>query len=159
MQKIHIIAVGKIKEDFLRQAFAEYEKRLSGYCDLTVTEIPPQKLPDKPRKAEISAALETEGEKILSAVPRGAYLVPMCIEGKKLDSEGVARLLEGNALSSPCTAFVIGSSYGLADSVKAAANLKLSMSDMTFPHDLARVMLAEQIYRAFKITGGGTYHK
>ncbi len=159
MQKIHIIAVGKIKEDFLKQAFAEYKKRLSGYCDLTVTEIPPQKLPDKPRAAEISAALEAEGKKILAAVPRGAYLVPMCIEGKKPDSEGVARLLKNAAASAPCTVFVIGSSYGLADSVKAAANLKLSMSEMTFPHDLARVMLAEQIYRGFKINGGGTYHK
>ncbi len=159
MQKVHIIAVGKIKEEFLKQAFAEYKKRLSGYCDLTVTEIPPQKLPDKPRAAEISAALETEGKKILAAVPRGAYLVPMCIEGKKLSSEGVARLLKDNSVCAPCTAFVIGSSYGLADAVKAAANLKLSMSDMTFPHDLARVMLAEQVYRAFKINGGGTYHK
>ncbi len=159
MQKIQIIAVGKIKEKFLQEAFAEYKKRLSTLCALTVTEISPAYLPERPSSAQIDSALEAEGKKILSAVPNGAFVVPMCIEGKQLGSTELAEMINEKAMTHPCISFIIGSSHGLSNEVKAAAGYRLSISKMTFPHDLARVMLSEQIYRGFKILSGGTYHK
>jgi 23S rRNA (pseudouridine1915-N3)-methyltransferase len=104
--------------------------------------------------------LETEAEKILAAIPNGAYVMPMCIEGKQMDSEELSHKLSDIGISGQSNVvFVIGGSYGLSDRVKQKADYKLSMSKMTFPHQLARIMLLEQIYRAFKISQGGTYHK
>ncbi len=160
MLKIHIIAVGKLKEQYLRDASNEYLKRLSAFCKMTVTELDPERLPDSPNSSQIEACLNAEATKIISAVPNGAYIIPMCIEGKQIDSVELSNKLQDVTLSGDSTiCFIIGGSYGLSDKVKALANFKLSMSKMTFPHQLARIMLLEQIYRAFKISQGGTYHK
>lgn len=160
MLKIHIIAIGKLKEQYLRDASSEYLKRLSSFCKMTVTELEPERLPDNPNPSQIDACLNSEAVKILAAVPNGAYIIPMCIEGKQIDSVELSVKLQDVALSGDSTVcFIIGGSYGLSDKVKQKANFKLSMSKMTFPHQLARIMLLEQIYRAFKISQGGTYHK
>lgn len=155
-----IIAMGRLKESYLADACAEYLKRLSAFGKAEVIELPPVKLPEEPSEKQIAAALEAEGEKILEKVPKGAFLTAMCIEGKQQSSEALARTLQNAANGGFGTAvFVIGSSYGLCGKVKNAADLRLSMSEMTFPHQLARVMLLEQIYRAFTITDGRKYHK
>ncbi len=160
MLKITLITVGRLKEQYLRDAVKEYEKRLSTLCSLKNVEIDAAKLPDSPNASQISAALETEADKILTAVPQGAYVIPMCIEGKQMDSEELSQKLSDLGVSGVSNVvFIIGGSYGLSDRVKQKADYKLSMSKMTFPHQLARVMLLEQIYRAFKIAMGGTYHK
>ncbi len=160
MLKIHIITIGKLKEQYLRDASSEYLKRLSAFCKITITEIEPERLPNNPNSSQINACLLNEAEKIISAIPHGSFVIPMCIEGKQLDSVELSQKLDEIALAGDSTvSFIIGGSYGLSDKVKSLANLKLSMSKMTFPHQLARIMLQEQIYRAFKISQGGTYHK
>ena len=160
MLKINIIAIGKLKEQYLRDASSEYLKRLSAFCKMTVTELEPERLPDNPNPSQIDTCLNNEAAKIISAIPNGAYIIPMCIEGKHIDSVELSVKLQDVALSGDSTVcFIIGGSYGLSDKVKQKANFKLSMSKMTFPHQLARIMLLEQIYRAFKISQGGTYHK
>ncbi len=156
--QIELITVGKLKEQWLRDAYAEYEKRLQRYCRLHLTELPEAKLKESPAPAEIEAALMQEGKAILDAC-RGK-VIAMCIEGKMLKSEQFAEMLEQAAVSGDSTvSFVIGSSFGLADAVKKRADFKLSMSPMTFTHQIARVLLTEQIYRAFQISTGGKYHK
>lgn len=161
VQNITVIALGKLNADYFKKAAAEYEKRLSAYCKLKITELPEEMIAEKnASSAVIAKALEKEGRAILSAVPKGSAIVAMCIEGKQKTSEELAEYLEERAGSGAGdVTFVIGSSHGLADSVKQAASVKLSMSKMTFPHQLARVMLLEQIYRAFSISNGGKYHK
>ena len=160
MLKITLITVGRLKEQYLRDAVKEYEKRLSTLCTLKNVEIDAAKLPDNPNMSQINAALEQESEKILASIPSGAYVIPMCIEGKQMDSEELSHKFSDIGVSGQSNvAFIIGGSYGLSDRVKQKADYKLSMSKMTFPHQLARVMLLEQIYRAFKISQGGTYHK
>ncbi len=156
--QIQLTAVGKLKEKWLRDAFSEYEKRLSRYCKLTLTELPEARLPESPSAAEIAAALESEGKAILQTV-RGR-LIALCIEGKMRSSEEFAAMLEQTALNGDSTVtFVIGSSFGLSDEVKKRADLRFSMSPMTFTHQIARVLLMEQLYRAFQISSGGKYHK
>ncbi len=159
MIRVKIIALGKLKEAYLRDAVQEYEKRLRGYANFEFIELSPKSLPDNPSEAEILAALEKEADMILKAVPKGSLTVAMCIEGKQYSSEELAEALEKAATNSGSITFIIGSSYGLSDTVKKAADLKMSMSRMTFPHQLARVMLLEQIYRGFKINEGSAYHK
>ena len=159
MRKILLISPGKLKEKYLRDAAAEYEKRLSRYCDLTVLEPEPSRLPEQPSDAEISAALEREADAILKKIPADAYCIALCVEGKPLSSEAFAKRLFAPEVQERRTVFVIGSSYGLSDRVKARADLRLSVSEMTFPHQLFRVMLLEQIYRAFRINEGASYHK
>lgn len=160
MLKVTIIALGHLKEKYLREASAEYEKRLKGFCKLEIIELEPVRLSDNPKQSEIDNALNTEAEKIISLVPSNSFLIPLCIEGKLISSEELSKKIETIAVSgSSHLVFVIGSSYGLSDRIKSQANLKMSMSPMTFPHQLARIMLLEQIYRAFKISQGGTYHK
>lgn len=160
MLNVKLICVGKMREKYYSDAFNEYAKRLGGYCRFECLELPEQRLGDAPSEAEIAAALEKEGAEILRAVPEGAWLVALCVEGKSLSSEDVARLLASRADSGrPRLCFVVGGSYGLSPAVKARAELRMSMSAMTFPHHLARVMLAEQIYRGFKINEGSRYHK
>lgn len=160
MLKITLIVVGKLKEKYLKEAAAEYEKRLSSLCVLKTIEIEPHKLPDNPNSTQISNALETEGDKILNFIPNGSYVIPMCIEGNQIDSIALSNKLESISISGHSNiCFIIGGSYGLSDKIKNIANLKLSMSKMTFPHQLARIMLLEQIYRSFKILQGATYHK
>lgn len=157
---IKIIAVGRLKEKYLKEAFAEYEKRLGAFCRLTVDEIDQEKLSDDPSEKEITRALETEAERILQKIPAGSYVIPMCIEGKQLTSEKFAALISKESAAGAGTfVFVIGGSCGLSDRVKQRADFRLSMSEMTFPHRLARIMLAEQIYRAFSIINNRKYHK
>lgn len=159
MIKITVIALASLKEKYLKDAAAEYTKRLSPYCDLKIIELDPVRLPEKPSDAEVNSALEREAELILKKIPAGDYVVPLCIEGKQLSSEEFSGVLEQEMNIGRGVTFIIGSSCGLADMVKCRADLRLSFSKMTFPHQLFRVMLLEQIYRAFKICSGGAYHK
>ena len=160
MLSIHLICVGKLKEKFYLEASAEYRKRLSGYCTFTLTEIPEERLPANPSQAQIDAALEREGMAIRGKIPPNSRLVCLCVEGKPKSSPELAHLVADFAQSGQRhLVFVIGGSYGMAGSLKQEAWLKLSMSPMTFPHHLARVMVLEQIYRAFKINEGSSYHK
>ncbi len=159
MEKIDIICVGTLKESALRELAREYEKRLSRFCRLKITELDEARLPRDPRQADVERALEKEGEAMISAAPAGAYAVALCVEGKRQSSENFAALLENAALRRGGTAFFIGSSYGLSKKVKDFCDLRLSLSDMTFPHQLFRVILLEQLYRAHKIRAGETYHK
>ena len=156
MQKITVLCVGKLKEAFYRDAAAEYAKRLGRYCRLEIAELPEQRLPEDPSPAEVRRALEREAEAIRGRLPAGAAVAAMCVEGELYSSEELAGLL---AKQERNLVFVVGGSFGLDKSVKDAAWLRLSMSPMTFPHHLARVMLLEQIYRSFQIRGGGKYHK
>lgn len=158
MFNVKVITVGKLKEKFLKDACEEYLKRLKRFCNISVIELDEYRLSDDPSKKEIEKALDAEGENILKNIT--GYIVPMCIEGKRLSSEQLAERIGQIPLMGKSTlSFVIGSSFGLSEKIKAKADLKLSMSEMTFPHQLARVMLLEQIYRAFQINSGGKYHK
>ena len=160
MVNVTLICVGKMKEKFYIEAAAEYVKRLGAYCKLNVVELPEQKLPQNPTQGEIDAALAKEAEAIRAKMPPSSSLVAMCVEGKMRSSEELAKLVSDWAHSSAKhLVFLIGGSYGLHPSIKAEAWVKLSMSPMTFPHHLARVMLLEQVYRAFKIQEGSGYHK
>ena len=161
MAGITLICVGKLKEKFYKDAVAEYVKRLSGYCrQLNVVELAEQKLPKNPSLGEIQAALEKEGDAIREKLPPGSRVVALCIEGRIRSSEELSRMISGwECGPEKNLVFVIGGSYGLHPSIKAQAATQLSMSPMTFPHHLARVMLLEQIYRAFKIREGSDYHK
>ena len=152
--------MGKLKEKFYLSAAAEYEKRLKGYCQFRLVELPEVRLPDEPSQAEICNALEKETELILAKVPKGAWLCVFTPEGKLLSSEDFANKMKDVKLSGRSSAcFLIGSSFGMSDKIKALADFKLSMSPMTFPHHLARVMVLEQLYRAEAIQSGSKYHK
>jgi 23S rRNA (pseudouridine1915-N3)-methyltransferase len=160
MLQIRLICVGKLKEKFYLDASKEYLNRLSAYCKIEVEEIPETRLQERPSEAEIAAALKSEAEAVGEKLLKGAAVIALCIEGAQTDSEGLAARLDKFAtegISKLC--FVIGGSWGLHPSVKDRADLRLSMSRMTFPHHLARVMLLEQLYRSFKINEGGKYHK
>jgi 23S rRNA (pseudouridine1915-N3)-methyltransferase len=160
MQKVSIICVGKMKEKFYIEAAAEYVKRLSRFCKLEIIELPEDRLPDDPSQAQIDAALAKEAEAIKGKLPASCYIVAMCVEGKTRSSEELARLMEDSVHQGGShLVFLIGGSFGLHPSVKALASFKLSMSPMTFPHHLARVMLLEQIYRGYQINNGSKYHK
>ena len=159
MIKVDIIALGKLKEKYLRDAGDEYSKRLSRYCDLKMTELNPVTLSDNPSKSEIENALVKEKEMILKQLPKDAFVVTLCVEGKEISSEELAVLFKGKANEGKRICFIIGSSYGLSEEVKKMADMRLSVSKMTFPHQLFRIMLLEQTYRAFKINEGSTYHK
>ena len=159
MLNVKIITVGNLKEAYLRDAVAEYKKRLSAFCVPEVVELKETKLPDSPSPSQIKAGMEDEGKRILAAIPPRSTVVTLCVEGKQMTSEQLAEYIENASSLSGCLCFVIGGSFGLADSVKSRADMKLSMSKMTFPHHLARVMLIEQLYRGFKINEGSRYHK
>lgn len=157
---IKLICVGKMREKHYIDAFREYEKRLTPLCRLEVEELAEVRLPDAPSPREIDAALEKEAEQILKRIPAGAWICALCVEGRQMSSERFAAQLRQLAVSGQSRAvFLIGSSFGLHARVKQAAELRLSMSEMTFPHHLARVLLAEQLYRACSINAGGKYHK
>lgn len=160
MFEITLIAMGKLKEKFYLSAAAEYEKRMKGYCQFKLLELPEVRLPDNPSPAEINAGLEKEADLILTKIPKGAWFCTLTPEGKMLSSEVLAEKLadvKNSGKSSAC--FLIGSSFGIAPRIKAKADFKLSMSPMTFPHHLARVMVLEQLYRAEAIQAGSKYHK
>ena len=160
MLSVTILTVGKLKEGYLRDACGEYAKRLQGSCTFRIEELNEYRLPENPSPAQIALGLEKEGQEILQRCPAGAYVVAMCIEGKMLDSVAFSRILSQVAVQGKSQViFIIGGSFGLWERVKKRADLRLSMSPMTFPHQLARVMLCEQIYRAFSIAAGTRYHK
>jgi len=149
-----------MKEKHYIDALAEYAKRLGAFCKWELCELPESRLGDQPGEKEILAALDREAREIEKAIPAGAFVTALCVEGKELSSPELARLLADCALEGKSRlCFLVGGSFGLHDRVKAAADLRLSMSRMTFPHHLARVMLAEQLYRGFTINEGSRYHK
>ncbi|MDO4173422.1 MAG: 23S rRNA (pseudouridine(1915)-N(3))-methyltransferase RlmH [Eubacteriales bacterium] len=160
MLHVRLICVGKLKEKFYREACAEYEKRLQGYCKLDIVELAEQRLPEHPSQLQLDAALAKEADVIRAKIPSGSRVVAMCIEGKTLSSEQFADQLKGwMDRGTSHISILIGGSCGLDAQLKHSAQLRLSMSPMTFPHHLARVMTLEQLYRALNIAAGGKYHK
>ncbi|MBE6528981.1 MAG: 23S rRNA (pseudouridine(1915)-N(3))-methyltransferase RlmH [Ruminococcaceae bacterium] len=159
MLNVTFITVGTLKEDFLRAAFAEYEKRLRAFCKFELVNVREEKLSENPSESEIAAALEAEGKQILAAFPSRAYKIAMCVEGKELSSEEFAEKLERIGASHGAVALVVGSSYGLSPTVKSACDFRQSISKLTFPHQLMRVILAETLYRSLGILHGTKYHK
>ncbi len=160
MLSVEIIYVGGEKESYYKEAASEYIKRLGAYCTFSEKVIKDEKLPQNPSDTLVNSALDKEADRILAAISPKNFKIAMCIEGKQMSSEELAGVFDSvpmRGLSG--ITFIIGSSEGLSDRVKSACDLRLSMSKMTFPHRLARVMLLEQIYRAFSICAGGKYHK
>lgn len=157
---VNVIFVGSLKESFFAEAVAEYEKRLGAYCKVNNILIKDERLSDKPSQTEVSAALKKEGERILAALPARSYKIALCVEGKQMKSEDFAALFENIATNGYSEiSFIIGGSFGLSEEVKAACDKRMSVSMMTFPHRMMRVILLEQVYRAYNIIGGGKYHK
>ena len=156
---VKFITLGTLKESYLREAAAEYEKRLGAFCKIRIVQLKEEKLSDKPSESEIKQALEKEAVKIFEEIPPRAYKIAMCVEGKQLSSEELADKLGEISERYGDVCFIIGSSHGLSDSVKAASDMKLSVSKLTFPHQLMRVLLLEAVYRGFNILKGTKYHK
>lgn len=160
MLSIKLICVGKMKEKYYIEAFEEYRKRLGAYCRFEVEELTEQRLGDNPSQGEITAALEKEAAEIEKGIPSGAAVVAMCVEGvQKSSPELAAQIAAWAGMGKSKICFLIGGSFGMSERIKARADLRLSMSRMTFPHHLARVMVGEQIYRALAINEGSKYHK
>ncbi|MBR5246310.1 MAG: 23S rRNA (pseudouridine(1915)-N(3))-methyltransferase RlmH [Clostridia bacterium] len=160
MMNVQLIVLGKLKEKYMKDFSSEYEKRLSAYCKLMVTELEPVKLSDNPSQSEIDNALSKETQMIMAKIPKNAFVFSMCIEGKQMSSEELSQKLDDIALSGKSSVvFIIGSSFGLSEEIKKMSDFRFSMSKMTFPHKLARIMLEEQIYRGFSISNNGKYHK
>lgn len=160
MLAVRLICVGKLGEKFWKTACDEYAKRLSAYCKLEIIELPEQRLPDSPSAGQIQQALAREAELIRAKIPSGAAVFALCVEGKPLSSEELAEAIGSLTVSGTSRlVLLIGGSCGLDEALKKDAKLRLSMSKMTFPHHLARVMVLEQLYRSLNILGGGKYHK
>ncbi|MCD7748068.1 MAG: 23S rRNA (pseudouridine(1915)-N(3))-methyltransferase RlmH [Firmicutes bacterium] len=161
MNVFHIISVGGVKDEYFRAAAAEYEKRLTSYGRVIKTEIPQKRLPSDPSDGEISAALAAEGERVLAAIPKRAYVTALCVEGKLFPSSEALAEHFGRALDMGASelTFIIGSSHGLSDAVKKSADLRLSLSPLTFPHTMMQSILYEVLYRSMTIIHGGSYHK
>lgn len=160
MLEITLITMGKLKEKFYLEAAAEYEKRLKGYCQFKLLELPECRLPDNPSTSEIVAGLEKEADLILTKIPKNCWFCVLTPEGKLLSSEALAERMHSVKVSGKSSlCFLIGSSFGMSPRLKEKADFKLSMSPMTFPHHLARIMVLEQIYRAETIQAGSRYHK
>ena len=159
MLKVKLITVGTLKEEYLRAAAAEYEKRLGAFCRFELVQLKEERLSEAPSQNEIRAALERESVKIIEQISSSAFCIALCVEGKQLSSEELAERLEAISMEKSEICLVIGSSYGLSDSVKQRADMRLSVSKLTFPHQLMRVILLEAIYRAFNIQRGTKYHK
>lgn len=156
---INIICAGKIKEKYFTAAIAEYSKRMSRFAKFSITELPDEKIPDNASEKEENAIKDKEGKAMLSKIKDSDYVIAMCIEGKQLDSVELSEKIEKISMSSSSIVFVIGGSLGLSNEVKKRADLRLSFGKITLPHQLMRVVLCEQIYRAFKISRNETYHK
>lgn len=160
MLNVTLLCVGKLKEPYYKDAFAEYSKRLGGFCRFRAEEISERRLPEDPSEAEIAAALAFEAAEIEKHIPKSAVLAAFCVEGERLTSEGFsARLRSWAAAGRSAVCFLIGGSFGLDEALKRRADARVSLSGMTFPHHLFRVMAAEQLYRAFTIGAGMKYHK
>ena len=159
MLHIRLIALGNLKERYWRDAVAEYEKRLGAFAKVEIVELKEYRLPENPSEAEITTALEREAEAIFAAIPQRSHLVALCVEGKQLSSPELADELSSVMHQSSALTLVIGSSHGLAPRVKAAADLRLSVSKLTFPHQMMRVLLLETVYRSLSILHGSKYPK
>ena len=159
MIQVTVITVGGLKEAYWRDAVAEYEKRLSAFCKPNIVQLKEAKLPEDPSEGEIRTALADEGKRILSAMPPRSYRVALCVEGKQFSSEALAKKMESALNETGHLCLVIGSSHGLCEEVKAACQMRLSVSELTFPHQMMRVLLLEVLYRSFSILKGTRYHK
>lgn len=161
MIRVNIICIGKIKEKYFTDAINEYAKRLSSFCKFAVVELAEEKIKsNNPNESQISEVINAEGKRILQKISQSDYVVAMCIEGKMLSSEELSKTIDSVSIGGKSTVdFIVGGSYGLSNEVKQRADLRLSMSRMTFPHQMARMILSEQIYRAFEISSNGKYHK
>ena len=160
MLTVNIICIGKIKESYWREAIKEYSKRLTAFCKFNIIELDEEKVNSNPNDAQIKTILDAEGKRIISKLSKNSFVIPMCIEGKMLSSTELSeKISQVPLLGKSSIDFIIRGSWGLSDEVKSKADLKLSMSKMTFPHQMARVVLCEQIYRAFEISTNGKYHK
>lgn len=157
---INVICIGKIKEKYWTDAINEYSKRLAPFCKFRIIELPEEKIKSNPNASNILATVNAEGKKICEKITPSSYTIAMCIEGTIISSEDMSQKINAVALNGFSTInFIIGGSWGLSDEVKSKASFKLSMSKMTFPHQMARVILTEQIYRSFEIINNGKYHK
>ena len=159
MLSINIICVGKLKERYLRDAIDEYSKRMKPLCKLEIIELPEEWIADNPSAAEIQRTITLESERITAKLNKSDYVIAMCVEGRNISSEELSSRLEDISMTHSTVDLIIGGSWGLSDELKARSDFKLSMGKMTFPHQLCRVMLLEQIYRAFQISKGTKYHK
>ena len=159
MISIKFIVLGNIKESYLRDAAAEYIKRLSAFAKVELCELKEARHPDNPSQSHIDSALEDEATRILAAIPPRSHVIALAVEGKQMTSEDFAAHIESVAMTASTVCFIIGSSHGLSEKIKREADYKLSLSKMTFPHQLFRVMLLESVYRAFNIIKGTKYHK
>lgn len=159
MANLTFITVGTLKEGYLREAVAEYKKRLSQYARVEEIELKEERIVNEDNRAEIDAALSKEADKILAAIPKEAYKIALCVEGKQYSSEELARLIGDGCDRGGKIAFIIGSSYGLSEKVKRECDVRLSFSKLTFPHQLMKVILFESTYRSFTILNGKRYHK
>lgn len=159
MAQLTVITVGSLKEGYLREAVAEYKKRLSQYARVDEIELKEERINNEDNRAEIEGALSREADKILSALPKDALKIALCVEGKQHTSEELARIIGDGCDRGGKIALVIGSSYGLSEKVKRECDVRLSFSKLTFPHQLMRVVLFEAMYRSFTILHGKRYHK
>lgn len=160
MIKVNIIAVGKLKERYLRDACDEYIKRLGAFSKVSVVEIGEERCGDNPSDSEIENVKIKEGKRIIAKIPKSSFIIPLCIEGTQYSSEDFSKKLESVQLAgSGEITFIIGGSFGLSDEVKSFGNMKLSFGKLTLPHQLMRVVLLEQVYRAFSISNNSKYHK
>ena len=159
MVQVTVITVGNLKEAYWRDAIAEYEKRLGAFCKPEILQLKEARLSDNPSVGEIQAALADEGKRILAAIPPRAYKIAMCVEGQQFSSEELAQKLDGVLTTTGSLCLIIGSSYGLSDEVKRSCDLRLSVSKLTFPHQMMRVLLLEMLYRCFGILKRTKYHK
>lgn len=159
MLSVNIVCVGKIKEKFFRDAIEEYSKRLSKYCKLEITELPDEKIPDKLNESIIKEVKQKECNNIINHLKKDSYIIALDLKGKEFSSEDFSKKLDGISMQNSKVTFIIGGSLGLTDDVLNIANEKICFSKMTFPHQLIRIFLVEQIYRAFKISNGENYHK
>lgn len=159
MLHINIICVGKIKETFFKDAIQEYSKRLSRFCNLSITEIADEKIPDKTNEKIENDIKEKEGNNILSHIKKDSYVIALDLKGKEFDSIAFSKEISNISISSSNITFIIGGSLGISNKVLSACNEKICFSKLTFPHQLIRIFLLEQLYRAFKISNNETYHK
>lgn len=159
MIQLTLITVGTLKESYLKEAVAEYKKRLLQYAKVDEVCLKEEKIQNEDDRSEIERALATEAERILAAIPKDSYKIALCVEGKEYDSPALAALIGKACDEKGKISLIIGSSHGLSDTVKQAADLKLSISKLTFPHQLMRPVLMEVIYRSFTIIAGKRYHK
>ena len=159
MLNIHIVCIGKVKESYLRDAINEYSKRLSKYCKLTILELPDEKIPDKLNENLANEIKEKESNAILHHIKKDSYIICLDLAGKEFSSEDFSKNLENLSLQTSHITFVIGGSLGLSSEILKKAHQKICFSKMTFPHQLIRVFLLEQIFRGFKISNGETYHR